>query len=159
MSLSEAAPTPAAAPAGPRTLAFDIGGTRLKAALLDGTGEVLAGPVRTDTPHPSSPEVVIPALVTLARQLGEFDQARDHHGRIGRMRRVGADRARQHLALVVQHGRLQTRAADVVAQRAHAGHRTVPAGRTDRDDGRGKPAVGVTIHLTSPLNLRAHPAR
>lgn len=60
--------------AGVRTLAFDIGGSRLKAALLDGTGQVIGGPVRTDTPHPGGPAVVVPALVGLARQLGDCDR-------------------------------------------------------------------------------------
>ena len=75
MSLSEAvAIPPPSTQGGLRTLAFDIGGTRLKAALLNGTGEVVAGPVRTDTPHPCSPAIVVPTLVELARQLGDFDR-------------------------------------------------------------------------------------
>jgi polyphosphate glucokinase len=59
---------------GTRTLAYDIGGTRLKAAMLNGTGEVVGSPVRTDTPHPCAPAVVIPTLVELGRQLGDCDR-------------------------------------------------------------------------------------
>ena len=59
---------------GARTLSYDIGGSRLKAAMLNGTGEVTGGPVRTDTPHPCNPAVVIPTLVELGRQLGECDR-------------------------------------------------------------------------------------
>jgi polyphosphate glucokinase len=58
----------------PRTLSFDIGGTRLKAALLDGKGDVLEGPVRTDTPKPAGPDKVVPLLIGLARQVSTFDR-------------------------------------------------------------------------------------
>jgi polyphosphate glucokinase len=61
-------------PAGPITLAIDIGGTRLKAGLLDPTGNMIAGPNRVDTPHPADPDAVVPALVKLARGLGKFDR-------------------------------------------------------------------------------------
>jgi len=57
-----------------RTLAIDVGGTRLKAAVLDARGAPVAGPVRTDTPHPAPPAVVVDALVGLAGQLGPFDR-------------------------------------------------------------------------------------
>src|SRR5271166_1397693 len=59
---------------GARTLSYDIGGSRLKAAMLNGTGEVTGVPVRTDTPHPCNPAVVIPTLVELGRQLGDCDR-------------------------------------------------------------------------------------
>ena len=57
-----------------RTLAFDIGGTRLKAALLDRDGRLIGDPVRTNTPHPGGPDAVIPLLIGLARQLDRFDR-------------------------------------------------------------------------------------
>ena len=58
----------------PRTLAIDIGGTRLKAGILDDEGVMISGPDRRDTPHPSGPDVVIANLVELTRPLGEFDR-------------------------------------------------------------------------------------
>jgi polyphosphate glucokinase len=57
-----------------RTLTFDVGGTRLKAAVVAGDGSVVTGPVRTLTPHPAGPEVVVPTLIGLARQLDRFDR-------------------------------------------------------------------------------------
>ena len=45
-------------PAGPLTLAIDVGGTRLKAGILATTGHMTAGPRRIDTPHPATPEAV-----------------------------------------------------------------------------------------------------
>ena len=58
----------------PRTLAIDIGGTRLKAAILDPQGKMIAGPLRVDTPHPSPPNDVMDALVGLVQPLGTFDR-------------------------------------------------------------------------------------
>ena len=45
-------------PAGPLTLAIDIGGTRLKAGVLSPAGDMLAGPARADTPHPATPDAI-----------------------------------------------------------------------------------------------------
>ena len=59
---------------GPRTLAIDIGGTRLKAGILDGIGTMIVGPERVDTPHPSGPADVMTALLELVRPLGAFDR-------------------------------------------------------------------------------------
>ena len=56
----------------PNTLAIDIGGTRLKAGLLDADGTMVAGPTRVDTPHPSSPDIIVSTLVRLVAPLGEF---------------------------------------------------------------------------------------
>jgi polyphosphate glucokinase len=58
----------------PLTLSIDIGGSRLKAGVLDEAGRMIAGPVRTETPQPSGPEAVVPALGGLARQLGRYDR-------------------------------------------------------------------------------------
>ncbi|HUB48632.1 MAG TPA: ROK family protein [Acetobacteraceae bacterium] len=61
-------------PAGPLTLAFDIGGTRLKASVLAVTGRMIEDPDRIDTPHPSKPGVVVDMLVDLVKALGRFDR-------------------------------------------------------------------------------------
>ena len=67
--------TPTSAPhPGPLTLAIDVGGTRLKAGLLDANGELAAGPNRVDTPTHAIPSVVVDALVGLATPLGHFDR-------------------------------------------------------------------------------------
>lgn len=59
---------------GPFTLAIDIGGTRLKAGLLDRNGAMIAGPNRTNTPSPASPQAVVEELLHLAAPLGHFDR-------------------------------------------------------------------------------------
>lgn len=58
---------------GPVTLAIDIGGTRLKGAILDADGRMGGEPVRVATPL-RSPEAVVRALVTLVQPLGSFDR-------------------------------------------------------------------------------------
>lgn len=59
---------------GKLTLAIDIGGTRLKAGLLDQTGEMVAGPNRVNTPPHPAPQIVVDALVRLAAPFGHFDR-------------------------------------------------------------------------------------
>jgi polyphosphate glucokinase len=59
---------------GKLTLAIDVGGTRLKAGLLDQNGEMVAGPNRVDTPPHPAPQVVLDALIGLAHPLGDFDR-------------------------------------------------------------------------------------
>ena len=61
-------------PAGPLTLAIDVGGTRLKAGILATTGHMIAGPQRIDTPHPATPDAVIDGLVGLVAPLGSFER-------------------------------------------------------------------------------------
>lgn len=56
-------------PATARTLALDIGGTGLKAAVLDESGALLTERARIDTPHPAPPKVMVDALVGLAQSL------------------------------------------------------------------------------------------
>ena len=56
------------------TLAVDIGGTHLKAGILDGDGMIVAGPNRVDTPHPSGPDVLIASLLQLIAPLGQFSR-------------------------------------------------------------------------------------
>jgi polyphosphate glucokinase len=59
---------------GRRTLCIDIGGTGLKAMLLDAAGTELSERVRALTPHPATPAAVIKTLVALIAPLGEFDR-------------------------------------------------------------------------------------
>jgi len=58
----------------PRTLAIDIGGSRIKASVLDGDGNMLVAQVRLSTPDPAAPTAVIDAIEALARQLPPFDR-------------------------------------------------------------------------------------
>jgi polyphosphate glucokinase len=57
-----------------RTLAIDIGGTGLKATILDEKGKALHERVRVATPHPSTPKAVIEALAKIVGPLGKFDR-------------------------------------------------------------------------------------
>jgi polyphosphate glucokinase len=59
---------------GMNTLAIDIGGSRLKASILDEDGEMLTDRVRTDTPSPCPPEVLLSALTDLVTQLPLYDR-------------------------------------------------------------------------------------
>jgi polyphosphate glucokinase len=60
--------------AGPLTLAIDIGGSHLKAAVLTTAGEMATDRARVETPKPAKPEAVVEALVGLAAPLGKFDR-------------------------------------------------------------------------------------
>ncbi|MFK0732758.1 MAG: ROK family protein [Gloeotrichia echinulata GP01] len=55
-----------------RTLSVDIGGSGVKAMVLDITGHPVTERARLDTPQPATPEVVINAIVVLAAAQGEF---------------------------------------------------------------------------------------
>lgn len=57
-----------------RTLAIDIGGTGLKAMVLGPDGNAIGERVRIPTPKPASTDAVIPLLIELAGQAGEFDR-------------------------------------------------------------------------------------
>ena len=59
---------------GPLTLAFDIGGSHLKAGLLSPDGKMLEGPNKVVTPHPTVPQEVVETLVSLAGPLGAYDR-------------------------------------------------------------------------------------
>ena len=59
---------------GPLTLAFDIGGSHLKAGVLSPAGQMVRDRVRIVTPHPAEPEKVVEGLLGLAQQLGHFDR-------------------------------------------------------------------------------------
>ena len=55
-------------------LSIDIGGSKLKAALLDANGKILSARERTETPDGASPDKVIPILEALARKLTGFEK-------------------------------------------------------------------------------------
>ncbi len=57
-----------------RTLAIDIGGTGLKAMVLDPSGTPLTTKLRVDTPRPATPRAVLTALIRLVAQLQGFDR-------------------------------------------------------------------------------------
>jgi len=56
-----------------RILAIDVGGSGLKAALLDADGNMITERVRIETPELSRPEVLVDALAGLIEPLGIFD--------------------------------------------------------------------------------------
>lgn len=58
-----------------RTLSVDIGGSGLKASVLDPTGAMLVERVRVDTPYPSPPSVLVAALRDLVAPLADYHRA------------------------------------------------------------------------------------
>lgn len=54
---------------GPTTLAIDIGGTGLKASVLDEAGRMLVKRVRVATPYPCHPEILLRAIADLTAPL------------------------------------------------------------------------------------------
>lgn len=60
--------------ASPRTLAIDIGGTGLKASVLDEAGNMLAKRVRVATPHPCPPGVLVDTLARLVAPVAPYDR-------------------------------------------------------------------------------------
>jgi polyphosphate glucokinase len=65
----------AAGPQHPATLAIDIGGTGLKANVLDANGRLLAARVRVATTYPCPPELMVDELVKLVKPLPMADRA------------------------------------------------------------------------------------
>ncbi|MGH8988749.1 MAG: ROK family protein [Acidimicrobiales bacterium] len=63
------------APDQPRTLAFDIGGTGLKASVLDASGNMLAPRVRIATTYPLPPEGVGSLLTKLGKLVAKLPEA------------------------------------------------------------------------------------
>jgi polyphosphate glucokinase len=55
-------------------LAVDVGGTGLKAAVIDETGKLLADRVRVPTPHPCPPAVFVETLAGMVSGLPSFDR-------------------------------------------------------------------------------------
>jgi polyphosphate glucokinase len=70
----EAAAATATANVGPDTLAIDVGGTGVKASVLDGTGHMEHERVRVETPYPLTPPVLITTIDDLVRSLPPFDR-------------------------------------------------------------------------------------
>jgi len=57
-----------------RTLAIDVGGSGLKASVIDEKGRLLTERVRVDTPVGSPPRAIVEALVQLVGPLGGYDR-------------------------------------------------------------------------------------
>ena len=60
--------------AAPITLAIDIGGTGIKAMLLDGNGKAIRERERALTPQPPTPAAVLKLLDSMKDKLGAFDR-------------------------------------------------------------------------------------
>ena len=61
-------------PADVKTLAIDIGGSGLKASVLDVNGNMTTDRVRIETPYPCPPEKLVASLQELVEPLGEFNR-------------------------------------------------------------------------------------
>jgi polyphosphate glucokinase len=59
---------------GIRTLSIDIGGSHIKAMVLDAAGRPVSGRVRMRTPDPSTPMAVMRVIHALTRELARFDR-------------------------------------------------------------------------------------
>lgn len=68
---SAAAATP---PVGPFTLAVDVGGTGVKASVLDAKGQMVKDRVRLETPSECTPELLTQTIEKLTAQLPPFDR-------------------------------------------------------------------------------------
>jgi polyphosphate glucokinase len=62
-------PQPATAETAPYTLAVDIGGSSIKASVLDAAGRLVAAQLRTPTPRQATPLAVLEKIAELAAQL------------------------------------------------------------------------------------------
>lgn len=58
----------------PRTLAIDVGGTGVKAMVLDRRGKALTDRVRIPTPKQATPKALVAVIRKLAKRTGEFDR-------------------------------------------------------------------------------------
>ncbi len=61
-------------PGAKRTLSIDVGGSGVKAMILDGSGTPLSDRVRIKTPHPATPRAILKVVRKLAKALGPFDR-------------------------------------------------------------------------------------
>jgi polyphosphate glucokinase len=59
---------------GPFTLAIDIGGTNIKASVLDRDGALAADKVRAPTPKPATPAAVLESISVLVARLPRYDR-------------------------------------------------------------------------------------
>jgi polyphosphate glucokinase len=57
-----------------RTLSIDIGGTGIKAIVLDLAGVAITERARIETPRPATPDAVLGVIEQLAKTQGEFDR-------------------------------------------------------------------------------------
>lgn len=71
---ASAKPARVKAGAKPRTLAIDIGGTGVKALVLDAKGKALTERARVETPKPASPAAVLSAIKALVKDFGTFER-------------------------------------------------------------------------------------
>jgi polyphosphate glucokinase len=58
----------------PVTLAVDVGGSHIKAALLGATGHLVSERLREDTPAPLTPKKLLAALIEVAERLDNHDR-------------------------------------------------------------------------------------
>src|ERR1700761_4441328 len=71
------APAPVRPAGSPRTLltlAIDVGGTGIKASVLDEAGQMEQDRVRIPTPYPLSPQKLVTVIVDLVKPLPMFDR-------------------------------------------------------------------------------------
>ena len=59
-------------PADVTTLSIDVGGTGLKASVLDPKGVMMADRIRVETPYPCPPTTLVKSLQVIAKQLPSF---------------------------------------------------------------------------------------
>lgn len=59
---------------GPLTLGIDIGGTKMKACVLDRSGQVTCEPTVVSTPRPSPPPAILAAIADLVTRCVKFDR-------------------------------------------------------------------------------------
>jgi polyphosphate glucokinase len=71
---NRARPSPSGTSAGLSTLGIDIGGTNIKASVLDHAGGLAAEQVRSPTPKPATPRAVIEVIATLTGRLPAFQR-------------------------------------------------------------------------------------
>jgi len=57
-----------------RTLCVDVGGTGIKAIIVDETGAAVTERSRIETPRPATPQAVLTVITYLAAQQGAFDR-------------------------------------------------------------------------------------
>jgi polyphosphate glucokinase len=72
--MADAQPVDIRPVAGPRTLAIDVGGTGLKASIIDDGGKLLVERVRVETPVGAEPEKIVDVLAGLVAPLGGYDR-------------------------------------------------------------------------------------
>jgi polyphosphate glucokinase len=70
----EITPAWSRSPRSPLTLAVDVGGTGIKASVLDAEGRMVADRVRVPTRYPLTPDDFVDAIVQLARPMPSFDR-------------------------------------------------------------------------------------